>query len=94
VLKAPVIYPKMRRVGRGRYVVTLELIAEPPYPKEDDFAITEGYIRHLEADILEEPSNWLWVHKKWKYRRSASKGGTEVSGVGAGKKPKEASSDQ
>jgi Kdo2-lipid IVA lauroyltransferase/acyltransferase len=74
-LEAPVIYVAMRRVGRGRYVVRLHLLAEPPYDaseaarSDEDSWITEAYARKLEHEIRGRPADWLWVHNKWKYPR-------------------------
>jgi Kdo2-lipid IVA lauroyltransferase/acyltransferase len=72
-LEAPVIYVAMRRVERGRYVVHLHLLAEPPYDElhvaagDQDTWITEAYARKLEQEIRASPADWLWVHNKWKY---------------------------
>lgn len=68
-----VVFSKMRRTARGRYVVSLEIIAEPPYHK-DSHAIVERYARELEAAILSEPTGWLWSHRRWKLSRPAEEG--------------------
>ena len=68
-----VVFAKMRRTRRGFYVVSLRLIAEPPYHK-DSQAIVESYARELEAAILSDPSGWLWSHRRWKLSRSADDG--------------------
>ena len=28
--------------------------------------ITEKYVNFLENDILKNPSQWIWSHKRWK----------------------------
>lgn len=60
-----VVFVKMRRVKRGHYVVSLDVMAEPPYEKTGH-VIVERYARELEAMILSDPSAWLWSHRRWK----------------------------
>lgn len=69
ILKAPVIYVAMRRDGRGRYAVELMLLAEPPYDRDSGPEIVERYARRLEDEIRRSPADWLWLHRKWKYRK-------------------------
>lgn len=69
IVKAPVIYVAMRRDGPGRYVVELSLLAEPPYDREAGPEIVERYARKLESEIRASPADWLWLHRKWKYRK-------------------------
>ena len=66
-LQAPVIYVAMRRTRRGYYSVRLSVLAEPPYEAGSDVLISERYARTLENEILANPSDWLWLQKKWKY---------------------------
>jgi len=70
-LDASVVYVSMTRVRRGHYEVRLEVIAEPPYTEASGVEIATSYARHLEASILASPSDWLWIHNKWKYPRPA-----------------------
>jgi KDO2-lipid IV(A) lauroyltransferase len=69
ILKAPVLYVAMRRDGPGRYVVELSLLAQPPYDRESGPEIVERYARKLEEEIRRSPADWLWLHRKWKYRK-------------------------
>ena len=69
IVKAPVIYVAMRRDGPGRYVVELSLLAEPPYDRDSGPEIVERYARKLEEEIRRSPADWLWLHRKWKYRK-------------------------
>lgn len=69
IVKAPVIYVAMRRDGPGRYVVELTLLAEPPYDRDSGPEIVERYARKLEEEIRRSPADWLWLHRKWKYRK-------------------------
>jgi KDO2-lipid IV(A) lauroyltransferase len=69
ILKAPVIYVAMRRAEAGHYTVELELLAEPPYDRESGPEIVERYARKLEEEIRRSPADWLWLHRKWKYKK-------------------------
>ena len=69
IVKAPVIYVAMRRDGPGQYSVELKLLAEPPYDRESGPEIVERYARMLEEEIRKSPADWLWLHRKWKYRK-------------------------
>jgi len=74
---ANVVYVAMKRVRRGYYEVSLEVIARPPYGEDAGREIAESYARHLEATIRESPEDWLWIHNKWKYPKPAE----ETDGV-------------
>jgi len=65
----PVVFAHTKRRKRGHYHVTLKIIAEPPYEK-NSHAVVECYARELEAMIREDPSAWLWSHRRWKFSRS------------------------
>lgn len=67
LMQYPVLLFNTRRVKRGYYEVTIELLTEPPYPKGTT-QIVEKYARKLEQAILENPANWLWSHDRWKTR--------------------------
>lgn len=67
----PVFYLHIRKVRRGFYEANYELIAQPPYDNLPKFAILKKYKELLEADILADPTIWLWSHKRWKYSRPA-----------------------
>lgn len=67
----PVFYFGIRRSARGFYTVFIREIAlEPnslPYGE-----ITWKYVKILEESILDDPVNWLWTHRRWKYDPSAN----------------------
>ena len=69
LLRAPLVFVAMQRTGRGRYRIAFEIIAEPPYTQEPD-ALMEAYIQRVERQVRERPQDWLWVYKRWKYRKS------------------------
>ena len=60
-----VIFAGMRRLTRGHYEVSCELLAaagERAEPGE----ITERYARAVERQVRAAPSDWLWTHRRWK----------------------------
>jgi KDO2-lipid IV(A) lauroyltransferase len=68
LLKAPVVFVRMRRVRRGHYQIRFEVLTEPPY-RQRNGAIMEPYIRAVEKQIHEAPEDWFWAYKRWKYKR-------------------------
>ena len=65
-LKAPVVYVSSRQKHRGHYTVDLQLICNDAstYAEND---LTIDFMRRLERDILFQPEQWLWSHRRWKY---------------------------
>jgi len=69
-LDQAVVYCKMTKVKRGYY--EYEFIPITDQPKETgENEITELHTRLLENIINENPSYWLWSHKRWKHKRNA-----------------------
>ncbi|MFO1376873.1 MAG: lysophospholipid acyltransferase family protein [Steroidobacteraceae bacterium] len=67
--RLPVYVALMRRVARGRYRLTIELLAaQDERPAQG--AVTERYARCIEALIREHPADWMWLHRRWKVRKS------------------------
>jgi len=68
ITRAPVFFIGMRRIRRGHYEARVELLAQPPYtPQNSD--IIERYARVAEAHIARYPADWLWMYRKWKYKK-------------------------
>jgi len=65
----PVLFATMKRVKRGYYEVDFELLEEPPFNDENENSIIEKFSKRLEAAILQNPSQWLWSHRRWKHKR-------------------------
>jgi len=63
-----VVFINMRKVKRGYYETTFELITDKPNETKE-FEITEKHARLLENLIKENPQYWLWSHKRWKHSR-------------------------
>jgi len=68
LLKAPVVFVRMKRVRRGHYRISFEVLTEPPYRQQSGI-IMEPYIRAVEKQIIEAPQDWFWAYKRWKYRK-------------------------
>jgi KDO2-lipid IV(A) lauroyltransferase len=66
-MQMPVFFVSMKRIKRGYYEVTFELLKNTPVSKEGH-EVTELFITKLEASIKGQPSNWLWSHKRWKHK--------------------------
>ena len=69
LLKAPLVFVHMQRLRRGYYRITFEVLTEPPY-RQDPGAIMDAYIKAVEKQVLEAPQDWVWMYKRWKYRKS------------------------
>ena len=65
----PVVYMKIQRPRRGYYELTPELLFDDPKSTSDG-EILETFTRRLEKDIIEDPTIWLWSHRRWKYKRT------------------------
>ena len=65
----PVLFLSMKKVKRGHYTGTFKLLAEAPYEKHD-YSVLEKYAQAMEQCIREDPSNWLWSHRRWKYEKA------------------------
>ncbi len=62
------IYLNTKKVKRGYYEATLELLSDNP-KEVPNFELTDQYLKLLEKQIYEAPEYYLWTHKRWKYRK-------------------------
>ena len=69
LFKYPVFFMQVERIGRGRYQATFKQLAQPPYDKESSL-VSELYAQAVEEQILQQPQDWLWIHKRWKKKKS------------------------
>ena len=65
---AVVIAVRVYRVKRGFYRVESEIITDKPQELQK-YEITHKLFSHLEGVIKDNPAQWLWSHKRWKYKR-------------------------
>ncbi len=52
---------------RGHYRMDMTLISDKPSEESENY-IMEQYARLLEKSIREQPSTWLWSHRRWKHK--------------------------
>ena len=62
-----VLYFEVIKKRRGRYQVEIKEISKSG-GKEKPYAITHRFFKLLEKTIRKNPSNWLWSHRRWKYK--------------------------
>jgi Kdo2-lipid IVA lauroyltransferase/acyltransferase len=67
----PVVYMNVKRVRRGYYEIRPELLFDEPKTTKDG-EISETFTKRLEKEIIQDPSTWLWSHKRWKHVRKSS----------------------
>lgn len=70
-LDYPVVYVQVKKIKRGYYEVFGEVLVEHPGLTEEG-EISEIHTRKLEQDIIEQPSTWLWSHRRWKHKKPAT----------------------
>jgi len=68
ITQAPVFFVGMERLRRGYYRASLQLLAEPPYAG-DDLQVMQSYAIAAEEQIRKSPADWLWLYRKWKYKK-------------------------
>ena len=66
-LDMSVVFFKVKRLKRGYYETTFEILAENPndYP---NYEITDMFTEKVEQQIREAPQYYLWTHRRWKHR--------------------------
>lgn len=64
----PVFHFRISRVKRGYYEVQNTLLEEDPVNAAYG-SILDRYSVELEAHIRNNPSDWLWTHRRWKHVR-------------------------
>lgn len=60
------VYCKTEKVKRGYYHTTFIRI-EPKNEQFEENEIVHGFFNLLTETIQENPDNWLWSHKRWKF---------------------------
>ncbi len=67
----PVFYADEQCVSRGHYTITFSLLCDKPQEVEKG-EVVRLYKNKLEEIIRNDPSYWLWSHKRWKHKRQLS----------------------
>ena len=65
----PIVYVAVKKIKRGYYTLSADILKMPPYNTIQEGEITEAHTKRLEADIIENPETWLWTHRRWKHKR-------------------------
>lgn len=63
-----VIYLKVKKVKRGFYEASFEVLTED-IQSIPDYKISELFIQKTEQQILEQPEYYFWTHKRWKHKK-------------------------
>ena len=64
VTNSVVYYASMVRESRGKYAVKFIKISASE--SSDKNSIIKEYAKQLENQIIQNPGDWLWSHKRWK----------------------------
>jgi len=65
----PVVYAEVSKPKRGHYEFKYQLLATPPYGESKSHSITDAFIELVERNIKNQPSLYLWSHKRWKIKK-------------------------
>jgi len=63
-----VIYLKGKRVKRGYYEASFEVLSDD-VKSIPDYKLSENFMRKVEQQIYEAPEFYLWTHKRWKHKK-------------------------
>ena len=66
--KYPVVFMGIKRIRRGAYEANFTILSEQPRACSR-YELTERYARELERQILENPTDWFWAHRRWKLKK-------------------------
>jgi len=64
----PVVYGRVKRIKRGYYEISAEILFENPSKTESN-EISKAHTKVLENDIIKQPEIWLWSHRRWKHKK-------------------------
>lgn len=67
----PLIHLSILKVKRGYYKLETKILAEFPQ-KMAEGELSELHTRQLEREIIAQPGNWLWSHRRWKHKKPAT----------------------
>ena len=67
-LNIPLVFGKIKRAKRGYYELEFKLITDQPKNTAVN-EITDIYTEWLEEQIKEDPTQYFWTHKRFKYAK-------------------------
>lgn len=62
----PVVFASINRLKRGYYEIDIKTLTDNPKDTEEN-EITDIFTNTLEAQILKDPSQYLWTHNRFKH---------------------------
>ena len=63
-----VVYVAIKQTQRGYYNIEVINICEDIKSVPEN-TVTQKFIEMLEKTLYENPSDWLWSHKRWKHKK-------------------------
>jgi KDO2-lipid IV(A) lauroyltransferase len=70
----PVIFADFHQVKRGYYHIQFEVITTTPREFEDG-QLTKLFVSYVEKTVRNNPANYLWSHRRWKWEFNEQKHG-------------------
>lgn len=72
--QAPIVPIFIKRQPDGSHVIHIQPAIEPPADREPDTIrdATQTYTRVLEEYIRKNPSDWIWIHRRWRTKPPVS----------------------
>lgn len=67
-LNPAIIFTYLEKIKRGHYKIKTKLLFDD-VSQCKEYEITETHLRFLEKLIIENPENYLWTHKRWKFKK-------------------------
>ncbi len=64
-----VIYLKGRKIKRGYYEASFEVLVDGDVNTIPNYEVSENFTRKVEQQIYEAPEFYLWTHKRWKHKK-------------------------
>lgn len=64
-----VVFCKMKKIKRGYYHTTFERIVPEDGIAFKENEVIDQFFYKLQETIKEDPANWLWSHKRWKFKK-------------------------
>lgn len=66
--RGAVVFLGIKKIKRGYYRMQMELYTKDASTTEAG-DITKAYVQFMQQQLRQQPENWLWTHRRWKYRR-------------------------
>ena len=63
----PAYFIGIQKISRGHYQAYAEKLSEQPNKLAEE-ELTKKYVDCVEKIIVNNPSTWLWTHRRWKHR--------------------------